>query len=335
MKPKEWTRRDFLSATAASIGTVALGNPVEAFASTNDWPAKPIRLVVPWPAGGPTDVTSRVIGKDLSERLKQAVVIENTPGASGSIGTQQVARSTPDGYTLTMMATPTLLAKFLYASQQIDVTKDLTPVAVAYDLPLVLVVNPQALPNIKSLRNPLDHIKAQRGEFLYTTSAAGSIGHVGMVQLLDQAGLQAQHVGYKGGPAAMTDLLGGFVRMMFGDLVVALPHIRSGRLLALGVGSRTRIEQLPDVPTIAEQGFPEFEAAAWAGLLAPLGTPQPVVDRLSSETREILKREDVRRLLVEAGTMPAYMSATEMSERLKRDAARWGAIIKEKNITPG
>lgn len=333
MKSTRWTRRDFLFAAGASFA-LTVGGHGQAIANTADWPAKPIKLMVPWPAGGPTDVTSRVIGKHLSERLKQAVVIENNLGASGAIGTQQVARSAPDGYTLTMMATPTLLAKFLYKSQQVDVTKDLQPVAVAYDLPLVLVVNPQVLPNVKTLQNLLDHIRAQNGEFLYTTSTPGSIGHVGMVQLLERAGLQAQHIGYKGGPAAMTDLLGGHVGMMFGDLVVALPHIKSGRLLALGVGSSAQIEQLPEVQTIAEQGFAGFEASAWAGLLAPKGTPMPVVERLSQEIEEILKDEGVRRLLVEAGTMPVYKNAAEMSERLKADAQRWGTIIKEKNITP-
>lgn len=315
---------------------VALGALFSAAAClAADWPSKPLKLIVPWPAGGPTDVASRVIGQELSQRLGQPIVIENKPGASGSIGTLQVVRSQPDGYTFTMMATPTLLAHFLYkGSTTVDVSKDLAPVATTYDLPLVLVVNPKVLPGVKTLPDLIAKIKSEGGKFQYTTSAPGSIGHVGMALLQDEGGFQMQHIPYKGGPAAMTDLLGGQVGMMFGDLVVALPHIRSGKLIALAVGSSQRIPQLPDTKTLAEQGFKDFEAVAWAGVLAPLNTPKPIVDRLNTELQQILAKKDIQDRLIQAGTLPFYQDAQTMSVRLKNDSQKWGKVIREKNILP-
>lgn len=298
----------------------------------NDWPSKPIKIIVPWPAGGATDVASRIVGEKLALRLKQPVVIENKPGAAGVIGTLQAVQSAPDGYTFTMMTTPTPLAAFLYKNKQVDVTKDLMPVAAVYDLPNVLVINPKVLPGVKTLPELIAKIKAANGEFNYTTSSPGSLSHISMVQLQDLGGFRMQHIAYKGGPAAMADVLGGQIGMMFGDLAITLPQIKAGRLIPLAVGSAQRIEQLPDVKTFIEQGFQDFEVVAWGGLLAPLGTPQPVVNRISSEIKEILGEQDVRQRLVQAGTPASYKDSAQMGKYLKTFVDKWGTVIREKNI---
>ncbi|MCU7370092.1 tripartite tricarboxylate transporter substrate binding protein [Paucibacter sp. O1-1] len=322
------SRRKWMMGVLA--GLVLIGNSA---AQSSDWPSKPIKVIVPWPPGGPTDVATRIITQRLAERLKQPFVIENRAGAAGTIGTQQAARSAPDGYTFTMMATPTLLATYLYKSKPVDVTKDLAPVAAAYDLPIVLVVNPQALPGVKTLPDLVAKIKASKDDFIYTTSSPGSIAHVSMSDWADQADLRMQHIAYKGGPAAMTDLLGGQVPVMFSDLVVALPHIQSGKLIALAIGSPRRIEQLPQVKTFAEQGFKDFSAVALGGLLAPLGTPQHIVDRVSGEMKSILDEPEVRQRLIQAGTQPAYKNSMEMTQFLRGYADKWGSVIQRKKIS--
>ena len=297
------------------------------------WPSKPIKLIVPFPAGGPTDTASRIVGQKLAERLKQPVVVENRAGASGSIAAAAVAKNAPDGYTLMMLATPTLLAPHLYKKAGYDILKDFAPVATVYDLPIVMVVNPTLMPSVTDLQKLITHAKAQPGKLNYTSSGVGSFGHLSMESLKALGQFDMQHVAYRGGVPAITDLLGGQVPMMYADLVAALPHIQSGKLRAIAVGSPRRVGVIPNVKTVAEQGFSGFDAVSWGGLLAPAGTPRDIVMRLAEEIRQILSEKDVQERLEHAGTFAAFQSPEQMAARMRQDYDKWGKVIRDKGIS--
>ncbi|WP_304307742.1 tripartite tricarboxylate transporter substrate binding protein [Pseudacidovorax intermedius] len=319
-------RRLLLAAAGSALGLAALPAIAQA------WPEKPIKLIVPFPPGGPTDTASRLVGQKLAERLKQPVVVENRAGASGTIAAQFVAKSAPDGYTLMMLATPTLLAPHLYKSAGYDTAKDFAPVATVYDLPIVMVVNPTVLPDVKTLPDLIAKAKAEGGKLNYTSSGPGSFGHLTTEMLKDLGGFDMQHIAYKGGTPAVTDLLGGQVPVMYADLVAALPHIQAGKLRAIAVGSPQRIAQLPDVKTVAEQGFKGFDAVSWGGLLAPAGTPQPVIDRVSREVKAILAEPDIQKRLIQAGAIAEYQAPAQMAGRMRTDFDKWGKVIRDKQV---
>ena len=297
------------------------------------YPNKVIKLIVPFPAGGPTDTVSRIVGQKLGERLKQPVVVENRAGASGSIAAAAVAKSAPDGYTLMMLATPTLLAPHLYKKAGYDIQKDFAPIATVYDLPIVIVVNPALMPSVTDLQKLITHAKAQPGKLNYTSSGAGSFGHLSMELLKMQGQFDMQHVAYRGGVPAITDLLGGQVPMMYADLVAALPHIQSGKLRAIAVGSPRRVSLISNVKTVAEQGFSGFDAVSWGGLLAPAGTPKDIVARLSEEVKQILAEKEVQEKLEQAGTFTAYQGPDQMAKRVRQDYDKWGKVIRDKGIS--
>ena len=296
------------------------------------WPEKPIRLVVPFPPGGPTDTASRILGQELSKMLKQTVVVENRAGASGAIAAAAVSRSPADGYTFMMLATPTLLAPHLYPSTKYDIQKEFDPVATVYDLPIVVVVNPDVL-DVNSMQEMIAKAKEEKGMLNYTSSGVGSFGHLTMEMVKQLGDFDMTHVPYGGGAPAITDVLGGQVPIMYADLVAALPHIKAGKLRALAVGSPERVPMLPDVPTIAEQGFEGFSAVSWGGLLAPAGTPKAIIDRVSKDVESILARPDVQERLIGAGAIAAYQSPEDMAARIKSDNDKWGALVREKGIT--
>ena len=323
MKILHFTRRALLGALLPLLATAALAD---------NWPSRPIKLIVPFPAGGPTDTASRILGQKLAERLQQPVVVENKAGASGSIAARQVMDSPADGYTLMMLATPTLLAPHIYKKVGYDTVKNFTPVATVYDLPIVVVVNPAQLPTVTDIQRLITHAKAQPGQLNYTSSGPGSFGHLSM-ELLKQLGqFDMQHVAYKGGVPAITDTIGGQVPLMYADLVAALPHIQSGKLRAIAVGSPQRVSMLPQVKTIAEQGFKGFDAVSWGGLVAPLGTPKDVVARIDKELGEILADKSVQDKLLTAGAMANYQNADQLAVRLKSDYEKWGKVIRDKGI---
>jgi len=319
----QFTRRALLGALLPLVATAALADT---------WPSRPIKLIVPFPAGGPTDTASRILGQKLAERLKQPVVVENKAGASGSIAARQVMDSPADGYTLMMLATPTLLAPHMYKKAGYDTVKNFTPVATVYDLPIVVVVNPSLMPTVTDVQRLITHAKAQPGQLNYTSSGPGSFGHLSMELLKELGQFDMRHVPYKGGVPAITDTIGGQVPVMYADLVAALPHIQSGKLRAIAVGSPQRVAMLPQVKTIAEQGFKGFDAVSWGGLLAPLGTPKDVVARIDKEVGEILADKSVQEKLLTAGAIANYQSADRMAARLKNDYDKWGRVIRDKAI---
>lgn len=320
------TRRAVLALAAAPL---LLGS---AFAQQAAWPDKMIKLVVPFPAGGPTDTASRIVGQKLGERLKQAVVVDNRAGASGSIAAAQVMKSAADGYTLMMLATPTMLAPHLYKKAGYDTVKDFTPVATVYDLPIVVVVNPRMLPDVVDLKTLIAHAKAEKAPLNYTSSGAGSFGHLSMEMLKQMAGFDMQHVPYKGGVPAITDTIGGQVPVMYADLVAALPHIQAGKLRAIAVGSPQRVTMLPDVKTIAEQGIKGYDAVSWGGLLAPPGTPKAVVERIANEVKQILAEKEIQEKLLNVGAIAHFQGPAQMGQRIQQDYTRWGQLIRDKGI---
>jgi tripartite-type tricarboxylate transporter receptor subunit TctC len=297
------------------------------------WPDKPIKLVVPFPAGGPTDTASRIVGQRLAERLKQPVVVENRAGASGAIAAAQVAKSAPDGNTLMMLATPTMLAPHFNKAAGYDTTKDFVPVATVYDLPIVIVVNPVLLPEVTDLAKLIAHAKAQAKPMNYTSSGVGSFGHLSMELLQQLAGFEMQHVPYKGGVPAITDTIGGVVPVMYSDLVAALPHIKSGKLRAIAMGSPQRVSMVPDVKTISEQGIKGYDAVSWGGLLVAKGTPKPIVDKLANEIQEILAEKDIQDRLRDAGCIASFQGPAQMGQRVQSDYAKWGRVIRDRSVT--
>lgn len=259
------TRRVLLATATTLVAGSALAQAA--------WPSKPITLIVPFPPGGPTDVVSRIVGKELSDRLGQPIIVENKAGASGAIAAAQVKRAAPDGYTLMTLATPTLFAPLFYKNTGYEISKDFTPIAMVYDLPIVMVVNADKLPGVNTLPKLIETARAQKGALNYTTSGAGSFGHMSMELLKDLGKFDMQHVAYKGGVPAITDTIGGQVPIMYADLVAALPHIKSGKLVAVAVGSPERVSVIPEVKTIAEQGIEGFSAVSLGAFLGPRACP--------------------------------------------------------------
>ena len=313
----------------ALFGGHAIGVQAQQGSATD----KAIKLIVPFPAGGPTDTASRIVGQRLAERLKQTVVVENRAGASGAIAAAQVAKSTPDGNTLMMLATPTMLAPHFNKAAGYDTTKDFMPVATVYDLPIVIVVNPTLLPDVTDLSKLIAYAKAQPKPMNYTSSGVGSFGHLSMELLQQLAGFEMQHVPYKGGVPAITDTIGGVVPVMYSDLVAALPHIKSGKLRAIAIGSPQRVSVVPDVKTISEQGIKGYDAVSWGGLLVVKGTPKAVVDKLAIEIQAILSEKEVQERLREAGCIANFEGPIQMGQRVQNDYAKWGRVIRDRSVS--
>ena len=316
-----------------TLGAVTLAAMLPGMAAAQDFPTKPVRIITPFPVGGGPDGVARLVADKLSRSWGQPVVVENRAGASGSIAAAQVAKSPADGYTLMMLATPTLLAPHLYKKAGYDTTKDFTPVATVYDLPIVVVVNPAQMPSVTDVQKLITHAKARPSQLNYTSSGAGSFGHLSMELLKQLGGFEMQHVPYKGGVPAITDTIGGQVPLMYADLVAALPHIQAGKLRAIAVGSPQRVTMLHEVTTIDEQGFKGYEAVSWGGLMAPPGTPKAVVDRIAGEVKQILADKEIQDKLLTAGAIAAFQSPDQMAQRIKSDYAKWGAVIRDKGIS--
>lgn len=319
------TRRALLALCVAPLLSTAA-------VAQSAWPDKMVKLVVPFPAGGPTDTAARIVGQKLGERLKQAVVVDNRAGASGSIAAAQLVKTPADGYTLMMLATPTLLAPYLFKNSGYDPEKDFAPVAMAYDLPIVMVVNPKQLPNVTDLPQLIAYAKSKQGGMNYTSAGTGSFGHLSMELLKQMGGFDMQHIAYKGSTPAITDTIGGQVPVMFADLVAALPHIKAGKLRAIAVGSPQRVSAVPNVKTIAEQGFKGYEAVSWGGIVAPPGTPKAVIDRVSNEIKQILAEKDTQERMMGAGAFAHYLPPDQMAARIQQDYRKWGKLIRDKGI---
>jgi tripartite-type tricarboxylate transporter receptor subunit TctC len=301
-------------------------------AAWSQYPEKPLRLIVAWPAGGPTDTIARIMAQKLGEALGQQVLVENKPGAAGMIGSAEAARSPADGYTMSMAVVQDVTRPSFMAKVPFDIQKDLEPVIKVYDLPFLITVNPQVF-KVASLKGIIDFAKANPGKLQYASPSNGSVGHLSFELIRQLAGFDAVHVPYKGSAPAINDLIGGQIPMMYGDMVSALPHIRSGRIQAIAVSTAARVPVLPDVPTVAESGFEGFLGVAWGGLVVPAGTAKAVKARLYNESARALASDDVKQRIRALGVEPAAVrSAEEFGAFMRSEMSKWGKLIKDRGI---
>jgi tripartite-type tricarboxylate transporter receptor subunit TctC len=302
------------------------------FASAQDYPNRPVQLIVPFSAGGAVDSVARLVAQKLGERLGKPVVVENKPGASGNIGASQVARAPADGYTLLMAAVTNyaINAPLFPAQVTYNFEKDLAPVAIVGNVPLMLVVNP-AVP-ATSLKQFVDLAKAKPGFYTFASSGNGSTEHLAGELFMKLAGVSMLHVPYKGGAPAVADVMGGQVSAMVATTPNVLPNVKANKLRALVIAMPARISQAGDVPTAAEAGLPGFEVASVYGIEAPAGTPPAIVAKLASEIEAVVAMPDVRERLQQIGVEPAYAGPAEAGRRVQAEFAKWGKVIKEANI---
>jgi tripartite-type tricarboxylate transporter receptor subunit TctC len=308
---------------------MAIVASVVPFAAAQDYPgSKPIRLVVPFPAGGGTDIFARVIGNKLTETLKWVIIVDNKPGAGGNIGIDAVAKAPPDGYTIGLGQTSNLaINPTLYAKLPYDPLKDLVPIVLVADAPLVLVV-PASSP-YKTLGELIAAAKTKPGDISFGSPGNGTVAHLTGELLQTAAGIKFQHIPYKGSAQAMTDLMGGQVQVYMSSVPTALSQIKAGKLRPLAVSSTKRVATLPDVPTIAEAGYKGFDANTWFGLVAPKGTPTAIVDKINAEVNKVLSSSDVKEKFAAEGGGPMGGSSQEFAALLKADHAKWGKVVKD------
>lgn len=314
-------RRHVLAALAS---TAALGLPLAGWAQA--WPAKPVRVVVPFSAGGSTDVVARIIADKLAPRLGQPVVVENKAGAGGAIGGDFVAKSAPDGYTLLVGTSSTMaIAPHVYRRLPYSPLRDLTPVTLLGTADIMVVINPSRV-TARSVRDLISHAKANPGKLSFASGGNGSISHLLGEYFNSMAKVDTVHIPYKGDAQMVTDLIGGQVDMAFGTAVAFLPHLRSGKLLGLAVTNPTRSTSLPELPTIAEAGVPGYEALQWFGIAAPAGTPEAVVQKLNSDIRSVLALPDVKAKFAELGFEVVGNSVDDFGRFLRAEDQKWKRI---------
>jgi tripartite-type tricarboxylate transporter receptor subunit TctC len=293
------------------------------------YPVKPVRLVVPYPAGGVNDIIARVLAQKLGDVWGQQIVIDNRPGAGGNLGTDHVAKSAPDGYTLLSGGVGSLTMNPGLGKVPYDTVRDFAPVALIATAPNVLTVHP-SLP-VRSTGEFIALAKTRPAQIHYGSGGVGSTPHLSGALFAVMAGVDLVHVAYKGGAQAMTDLMGGHVQMSFAGIPPALPHIRSGKLRALGVSSARRSAQLPDVPPIAA-AVPGYDVNPWFGILAPKGVPDDIVAQLVTEIARVLRSPEMRERLLAQGCEPYAGSAEEFALTIRNDLARWGKLIADAGI---
>jgi tripartite-type tricarboxylate transporter receptor subunit TctC len=295
------------------------------------YPAKPIKLVVPFPPAGGTDVLSRAIAQAITADAKWTLVIDNRPGAGGNIGLDAVAKSPPDGYTIAMGQTANLAVNpALYKSMSFDPLKDFAPIALVSSQPLILVVS-VASP-YKTLKELVDAARANPGKVNMASPSNGTIGHIAGELFQRRAGIKMTHIPYKGAGPALTDLIGGSVDCYFGNSQAVGGFLTAGRLRPLAVTSAKRLANLPDVPTVAELGYPGFEAATWSGLVAPAGTPPEIIARLNAEVNKALGTKEMKHKLDEDGSTPLGGTPQQFAEFIRSEHAKWGTAVREAGI---
>jgi tripartite-type tricarboxylate transporter receptor subunit TctC len=314
-----------LAAIAACASSSAQAQPAST-GSGQAYPARAVRIIVPFAAGGPADVYARFVGQRLQEALGQPFVIEDRPGGGSLIGTDAVAKSPADGYTLLMMSNTHTTNESLIPKKPFDLMRDFVPVAPVNYSDLVLVVHPKV--PASSLAEFIAVAKAKPNGMNYASSGPGTPYHMAGELFKAMAGVEIVHVPYKGSAGARTDLLGGQVEMMFDAITTMAPNVRAGKLKALGTTGKARSSVLPEVPTVAEAGVPGYEATIWLGLMAPAGTPAPVVNRLNAEIVKIVNSADVREAWGKQGAVPMSMTPEEFGQYLRQDIEKWAKVVK-------
>ncbi len=303
-----------------------LGCVQGALAAAPDYPNKPVRVVVVYPPGGGIDILARAIGQQLSEVWGPPLIVDNRPGAGTTLGAAIAAKAAPDGYTLLMTDVSFAITPTLYAQLPYDPVKDLAPVSLLNLVTDILVVHP-SLP-AASIRELIAHAKANPGKILYASAGNGTLNHLAPEMLKAMAGIDMVHVPYKGAVAALTDLISGREQLYIGAMVSTVPHVKSGRLRALAITGKKRSSVLPDLPTMAESGFPDYDVSAWYGLLAPAGTPRAIVDKVNREVRKALQAPDIQQRLAADGSEAVGSTADEFRAFIKTEMTKWGKAVK-------
>ncbi len=299
---------------------------VPALVIAQSFPNKPIKVLVPFPAGGTVDFFARTLAPKLSEALGQAVLVENRPGAGGNIATEAVAKAAPDGYTLLMGSEIVAINTSLYSKLNYDPLKDLAPIVLVGTVPNILIVNPTVpVNNVKEL---IALGKTKSANLSYASTGQGTSTHLSTEQFKNMTGMQAVHVPYKGGPPAIADLLGGQVNMMFINMPTGIAHVRSGKVKILAVSGKKRVAQLPDVPTVEEAGVKGFVTYAWSGLFAPAGTPREVLLRLNQEVVKLLKLPSIREQLAGQGAEAVGDTPEEFALFMREEVAQWAQMVR-------
>jgi tripartite-type tricarboxylate transporter receptor subunit TctC len=302
-------------------------------AAAQAWPTKPIRLMVPFPPGGSTDIIARIVAQKLAAQLGQPLVIENRGGAGGTLGTAVAAKAAPDGYMLTIASTSThVVAPSVYNKLEYDPVKDFAPVSLIAVTPYLLVVNPAV--QAKSVKELVGLMKSRPGQMNYASAGIGSTTHLAMEMLKNVSTTYALHIPYSGNGPAGTAVMAGQVEILFGSLPALLPHAKSGRVRALAVGTPKRSPSLPDVPTVAESGYAGFDASLWLALMAPQGTPAAIVERLHKEIGTALAAPETRDLLDKNGAEPLTSTPAELGAMVKDGVVKYARIVKTAGVKP-
>jgi tripartite-type tricarboxylate transporter receptor subunit TctC len=310
----------------AAAALVSLALP----AAAQDYPARSVRIIVPFAAGGPADVYSRQLAQYLSQALKQPFVVEDQPGAGSIIGTAAVAKAAPDGYTLLAMSNTHTVNESLVPTKPFALMRDFVPVAPINYSDLVMVVHPSV--PAQNLKEFIALAKAKPGGLNYASSGTGTPYHMAGELFKSMSGTNILHVPYRGSSGARNDVLGGQVQMMFDAITTMAPNVKAGQVRALGTTGTKRSTVLPDVPTVAEAGVPGYETTIWLGIMAPKGTPQAIVDKLNAEIEKVVNRDEVKKIWAEQGAVPMTMTPAEFGKFLDKDIEKWANVVKTANI---
>ena len=308
---------------AAAVVLMCLAAPA---ALSQAWPARPIRYIVPFPPAGATDILARLLADKLIPTLKQPVVVENRAGAAGAVGTELVAKSPPDGYTILMATVAQSISETLYTKQPFSFARDLAPVALVARVPNVMVVHP-SMP-VKTVKEFIALAKLKPGQINYASSGSGTSIHMSAELFKMMTGVNILHVPYKGSGPALIGLLSGEVSVMFDNLTSSMGHIKSGRLRAIAITTATRYPGLPDLPTVAESGVPGYEASAWFGVVVPAGTSREIIMRLNTELNRALSLPDLRERFAEQGAIPAPGTPEDFGAWIRAEITKWAKVVK-------
>jgi len=314
----------------AGLAVCAVLASLPALAQSTNWPTKPVKFIVPFPPGGTVDPIARLIAVRLSTSMGQQFIVENKPGASGSIGTAFVAKSAPDGYTFVFVFDTHAVNPALIPGMPFDTVKELAPVMLIGTAPMAIATHPSK--PYKTFADVIAAAKAKPDTLSYGTIGNGSLGHLTMTLVQQAGGFKIVHIPYKGGGPMTQDALGGQIDLAVGSVAVIAPHVKSGRLRAIAVTGDKRSQSMPDVPSLSEQGFPGFSALAWWGIFAPSGTPKPILDKFHAELVKALNQPDLRKTLTELG-MDLVVSTPEAEQKfLLGEMSRWGKVVRDNNI---
>jgi tripartite-type tricarboxylate transporter receptor subunit TctC len=324
-RTRQSTRSRFSFALAA--GLLAAATLLAPQCRAQDYPTRPVRIIVPFGAGGPADVTARLIGNSLQQSFGQPFVVENHTGAGGVIGTLEVVKSAPDGYTLLMMSNTQTANESLVPQRKYELMRDLVPIAPVNYSDLVIAVNPQV--PAKTLQEFIALAKAQPGKLNFASSGQGTPYHMAGELFKSMAGIDVVHVPYRNSGDARSGVIGGQVQMMIDAVTTMAPNVGAGQVRALATTGKIRSSVLPDVPTVTEAGVAGYEATIWLGLMAPAGTPKPIIDKLNAAVNAVVKRPDVVKLWAEQGALPMSMTPEQFDKYLRGDIVKWGNVVKQ------